>query len=68
MDKYTGPACQKKKQQQSLKTFSKIYQLAIKNQIAVGTRKYLSPLISAYRKGYDTQHAITKLIKDWRET
>ena len=30
-----------------------------------GTEKYLSPLVSAFRKAYSIQHAITKWIDDW---
>ena len=29
---------------------------------------YLSPLVWAYRKRYSTQHGITKLIEEWKET
>ena len=43
---------------------SKIYKLAIKNQIVIGTEKYLSPLVSTYRKSYNIRHVITKLVED----
>ena len=51
-----------------LTTFSKIDKLLIKTEIVIGTGKYLSPLVWDYRKGSRTQHVITKLIEDWRET
>ena len=47
-----------------LNFFSKIYKLAIKNQIVIGTENYLSPLVSTYRKRYNTRHVITKLVED----
>ena len=50
-----------------LNTFSKIYEQVIKEQIVLGTEKFLSTKISAYRKSYSTQHVITSLIEDWRE-
>ena len=39
-----------------LNTFSKIYEKVIKDQLVSGLDKYLSAFISAYRKGYSTQH------------
>ena len=50
-----------------LSTFSKIYEQAIKEQIILGTEKFLSLKISAYRKSYSTQRVITYLIEVWRE-
>ena len=50
-----------------LNTFSKIYQKVNKDQLVSGLDKYLSPFISAYRKGYSTQHVLTRLIEEWRE-
>ena len=32
-----------------------------------GLDKYLLPFISAYRKGYSTQHVLTPLVEEWRE-
>ena len=43
-----------------LNTFSKIYEKVIKDQLVSGLDKYLSPFISAYRKGYSTQHVLTR--------
>ena len=50
-----------------LNTFSKIYKQVIKEQIILGTEKFLSPKISAYRKSYSSQHVITSFIKNWQE-
>ena len=50
-----------------LNTFSKIYEKVIKDQLVSGLDKYLSPSISAYRKGYSTQHVLTRLVEEWRE-
>ena len=50
-----------------LNTFSKIYEKVIKDQLVSGLDKYLSPFISAYRKGYSTQHVLTRLVEEWRE-
>ena len=47
--------------------FSKIYKLAIKNQMVISKEKYLSPLLLAQRKVYSTWHVITKLVEDWEE-
>ena len=29
--------------------------------------KYLSPLISAYRQSYSTQHVLIRLLEEWME-
>ena len=50
-----------------LNTFSKIYELVIKEQITSELDKYLSPLVSAYRKSFNTQHVIIRMIEDWKE-
>ena len=50
-----------------LNTFSKIYEKVIKNQLVSGLYKYLSSFISAYRKGYSTQHVLTRLVEEWSE-
>ena len=50
-----------------LNTFSKVYEKVIKDQLVSGLDKYLSPFISAYRKGYSTQHVLTRLVEEWRE-
>ena len=50
-----------------LDTFSEIYEKVIKDQLVSELDKYLSPFISAYRKGYSTQHVLTSLVEEWRE-
>ena len=47
-----------------LYTFSKIYEV-IKDQLVSVLDKYLTPFISAYRKGYSTQHVLTRLVEEW---
>ena len=41
--------------------------LGIKDELVLGLDKYFSPFISAYRKGYSTQHVLTRLVEEWRE-
>ena len=50
-----------------LNTFSKIYEQVIKEQIILGTDKFFSSKISAYRKLCSNQHVITFLIEEWQE-
>ena len=50
-----------------LNTFLKIYEKVIKDQLVLGLDKYFSPFISAYRKGYRTQHALMCFIEEWSE-
>ena len=50
-----------------MNTFSKIYEQVIKQHIVLGTEKFLSPNILAYRKSYSTQHVIHSFIEDWQE-
>ena len=50
-----------------LNTFSKIYEKVIKDQLVSGLHKYFSPFISACRKGYSTEHVLTRLVEEWRE-
>ena len=49
-----------------LNTFFKIYEKVIEDQLVSGLDKYLSPFISPYRKGYSTQHVLTRLLEEWR--
>ena len=51
----------------TLNTFSKTYEKVIKDQLVSGFDKYLSPFISAYRKGHSTRHVLTSLVEEWRE-
>ena len=50
-----------------LTTFSKIYERVIKNQLLYGMENVFLPNISAYRKSYNSQHVLIRLIEEWRE-
>ena len=50
-----------------LNTFSKIYEGVIKNQLLHGMEIVFLPQISAYRKSYNSQHVLIRLIEEWRE-
>ena len=50
-----------------LNTFSKMSGKVMKDQLVLGLDKYLSPFISAYRKGYSAQYIFTRLVEEWRE-
>ena len=48
-----------------LNTFSKFYEKVIKNQLLRFMKEYFSPLISAYRTNYSSQHVIIRLLEEW---
>ena len=50
-----------------LNTFSKFYERVVKDQLALSMENYFSPMVSAYRKNYSTQHVMTRLVEEWRE-
>ena len=50
-----------------LKTFSKLYERAIKDQIVCGMQKCFSRFLSAYRKNYSSQNILTNRIEEWRK-
>ena len=50
-----------------LNCFSKVYENVIKNELLKSTNVHLSPFISAYRKNYNTQHVLLRLLEEWRE-
>ena len=50
-----------------LNTFSKFYEKVIKNQLLRFMKEYFSPLISAYRTNYSSQHVIIRLLEEWRK-
>ena len=50
-----------------LNTFSKIYEKVIKNQLLHGMENVFSIQVSAYRKNYNSQHVLMRLIEQWRE-
>ena len=39
----------------------------MKDQLVSGLDKYLPPFISAYQKGYSTQHVLRRLVEEWGE-
>ena len=51
-----------------LNCFSKIYERLLHNQIASFSNEFLSDFISAYRKGYSTNHVLIRLTKNWKTT
>ena len=51
-----------------LNCFSKIYERFLHDQIASFSNEFLSDFISAYRKGYSTNHVLIRLIENWRTT
>ena len=50
-----------------LNTFSKFYERVIKDQLVLSMENYFSPMVSAYRKNYSTQHFITCQVEEWRK-
>ena len=50
-----------------LNTFSKFYEKVIKNQLRRFMKEYFSPLISAYRTNYSSQHVIIRLLEVWKK-
>ena len=49
-----------------MSTLSKIIGKVLQNQIVSFIQHFLSPYISAYRKGYSTQHVLIRLIEEWK--
>ena len=39
----------------------------MQKQIKTYVEKYLSPFLCGYRKGYNTQYALTAMIEKWKE-
>ena len=39
----------------------------IKNELLKSMNVHLSPFLSAYRKNYNTQHVLLRLLEEWRE-
>ena len=50
-----------------LNCFSKVYENVIKNELLKFMNVHLSPFISAYRKNYNMQHVLFRLLEEWRE-
>ena len=49
-----------------LNCFSKIYDRFLHNQIASFSNEFLSDFISAFKKGYSTNHVLMRLIENWK--
>ena len=56
-----------KKNEISNFSFSKVYEKFAKMFLEADMNKFLSPLLSAYRKNYSTQHVLICLAGEWRE-
>ena len=50
-----------------LNCFSKVYEKVIKNELLKSMNVHLSPFLSAYRKNYNMQHVLLRLLEEWRE-
>ena len=50
-----------------LNCFSKVYEKILKAQPVKKMNKQFSPFISAYRKSYNTQHVLIRIIEVWRK-
>ena len=49
-----------------LNCFSKVYKRFILENLMSSLTNFLSDLISAYRKGYSTNHVLLRLIENWK--
>ena len=50
-----------------LNCFSKVYEKILKAQPVKKMNKQFPPFISAYRKSYNTQHVLIRIIEVWRK-
>ena len=50
-----------------LNTFSKIFGKFSKDFLISEIEMFLSPSLAAYKKSYNTQHVLVKMIEEWRE-
>ena len=51
-----------------LPTISKVFERIIQKQPLSHIDQYLSPYLCGYRKGYNPQNALTRLIEKWKES
>ena len=49
-----------------LNCFSKVYERFIHENLTSSVTNFLSDFISAYRKGYSTNHVLLRLIENWK--
>jgi len=47
--------------------FSKVFERILANQISNFMMDKFSPFLCGFRKGYNTQHALIRLLENWRE-
>ena len=50
-----------------IKLLFKIYENYIKSFIVNSMSKYISPYVSAYRKGHNSQHVLIRILEEWRQ-
>ena len=50
-----------------LKAFAKVFERLLFNQLNDFIENKFSPLLCGFRKGHNTQHALTRLLEDWRD-
>ena len=50
----------------TLNCFSKVYERFIHENLMSSVTNFLSDFISAYRKGYSTNHVVLRLIENWK--
>ena len=53
--------------QSALNAFSKIYESFLHDNLFNFTEKILSKFVSAYGKSYSSNHALLKLIEEWKK-
>ena len=53
--------------QSALNAFSKIYESFLHDNLSNFTEKILSKFASAYGKSYSSNHALLKLIEEWKK-
>ena len=51
-----------------LSVVSKIFERIMQKQINLYVKKYLSPFLCGYRKGYNAQYALTAMIEKWKKS
>ena len=49
-----------------LNSFSKVYERFIHENLMSSVTNFLSDIISAYRKGYGTNHVLLRLTENWK--
>ena len=50
-----------------LNIFSNVCEVVLKNALVSALSDYMSPFISDYREGYNSQHVVVSLIEEWRK-